>query len=196
MQHFLLITTKYWKKILALTVLTAIASATFGFLTAKTPWNGITFINIGAKQNFQQQNGNSLLENLQASDAFSETVQGWFKNASFTNGVEKKAGTNIDFAARKQEKQNIVVTYKATSEADIKKTSQVLEEYLRAEIGKYNLSTGTDFQVTLFDTTIEESKNHLLIFVILGLALGLLFGFGVCYIYETISKELRHLTRK
>lgn len=196
MQHFLLITTKYWKKILALTLLTAIASTAFGFLMVKMPWNGTTFINIGAKQNFQQQSNSSLLENIQASDAFSETVQGWFKNASFTNGVEERAGTNVNFSARKQEKQNIVVTYKSSSEANIKKISQVLEENLRIELGKYNLATGTDFQVTLFDTTIDESKDNLLIFIAMGLALGLIFGFGVCTIYETISKDLKHLSRK
>jgi capsular polysaccharide biosynthesis protein len=196
MQHFLLITTKHWKKILALTLLTAIASGICGFILAKTPWDGTTFINIGAKQNFQAQNGNSLLENVQASDAFSESVQGWFKNPSFINGVKELSGTSVDFSARKQEKQNIVVAFKASSEAEIKKISQVLEENLRIEIGKYNLATGADFQITLFDTTTSESKNHLAIFITLGLVLGLFFGFGICSIFETFSKEFQHFARK
>lgn len=173
-----------WKQVAAITCLTAILSFAIGLYFNKAGISATVFISIGARQPLTEKNELSIYENVQAADQFAETVQGWFKNPDLIAKIENQAGTSIDFTARKQEKQNLVITYKAKNEDQAKKNSQLLRDNLKNEIAIYNNQTGSNFQLAIYSTHIQEQSIPPFFFAILGILIGFFAAILISYSYE------------
>jgi capsular polysaccharide biosynthesis protein len=186
MKTFFLITTKHWKSIAIITLLTIISAVGFGYLFNRDAYATTVFINVGAKS----KPGISTFETVQAADAFSESVMGWFKNPGFTEKVSAESGIAASMSARKQEKQNLIVTYKTETSEQGAKISSAIESNLRSEISLYDSTTSNDFNIALFNSATAESKTPPTFFAVMGLVAGLILGYGLLALFDRFKKAL------
>jgi hypothetical protein len=191
MQNFLKTVSAHWKKIITVAVITAVLSAVFGYFYNKTAFNNTIFITIAAGQASNLGQPSEPFETVQASDSFTETVMGWFKNPSFLEQVKSVSGQNVDFSVRKQEKQNLVVTFKTGTSEEGKRIGQITEEVLRGEIAKYNQATDSDFRMPVADIFSKEGTIHPALFAVAGLFFGLFLGYFLGAMLEIFLRELQ-----
>lgn len=194
MQHFLTIITRRYREIIVIAVLTTIASVAFSFLYNTPGWSATAFINIGVKQTGSERE--TIYDSVQAADHFAESIQGWFRNPEFIAGLEESicgSSCAMDFSARKQEKQNLVVTFKLPTEEHSAAAKKILHEKLNAEIDKFNSVTGSEVRIAIFDLTVKKRTIHPAFFGILGLISGLMLGYGFASLHERLNKELKQL---
>ncbi|HLG26116.1 MAG TPA: hypothetical protein VI588_05055, partial [Candidatus Gracilibacteria bacterium] len=107
---------RHWIIIVLLTLITGGASYYYGLQKATRPYETTLFISLGVAQTETNFNPDSPYDYGQAADNFTETVQGWFKNPGLLNEINESVGEDIDISARRQEKQNLVITFDAPSE--------------------------------------------------------------------------------
>lgn len=196
MNAFLKITVSYWKQILVITLLTLLAAVAFRTSAGNEQFTGTTFLTIGVEEtDANTATTSSIYENVQAADHFSESVQGWFKNPSLLKTIEEKTGKRIEINAKKQEKQNVVITYSDTKKESLEKADKIIKEQLQKNIEEYNSATGTRFHLALYNTVIEESTKSYVLYVTLGLIVGLFLGFSLMAVYQKIQHELKHLAK-
>jgi len=196
MTAFLKLILKYWKQIIGITIVTLLATIGFRASMGSEQYTGTTFITIGvAEGNTLAQSDSSIYENVEAADHFSESIQGWFKNPSLLKSIEDQTGKKIDINAKKQEKQNIVITYSDTKKANLENTDKIIKDQLEKDIDQYNTSTGTHFRLALYNTTIEESTKSYALYIALGLMMGLFLGFGIMGLYQKVNDELKHIAK-
>jgi hypothetical protein len=133
------------------------------------------------------------LDNVTAADQFTETVQGWFKNPNLLSRINSNIDQSVSFNARRQEKQNLVITYSfnsVDSELNEAITNSIKTE-LQKDIEAYNLNTGSAFDIALFQTSIDQvfpsDTRLILIIVIIAFAIGLFFAYAYEYIMGIAS---------
>lgn len=179
---------RHYIKILSAAILTAALSGMFYYVyRSGSNVNATVFINIGAKKGTATDDKSTALDLVQASDQFTETVQGWFKNPEFTERIGEPLNLQPSLTARRQDKQNLLVTFSSGDESVAKRISQNIRENLLADIGAYNRNTGAGFQVALFSASYKPASPAVLILVIiLGLVLGAGIGKISCYLYELL----------
>ena len=185
MKELIAITAKHWLAITVITILTAASCVVFGINFNKTAYDTTVFINVGAKAN----PAISPLDTAQAADGFTETIVGWFKNPVIISNITSESGTAAALSARRQEKQNLVVTFKTQTEDQAKKISQAIEKAIKAEIDKYNAATAGGFMITDFSAGTEENNVNLALFALLGLAAGLMLGGFLTAFFDRIMKN-------
>lgn len=188
---YLLTVKRHWQKIFAITVLITATTLIFGYTYLKNIYTTTIFINIGVLQNQQQTANNqaNILDNIQAADQFSETVMGWFKNPNLLKRVEQESQNQVQPAARKQEKQNLIVTFNTNNEESAPKITQAIQNNLNKDIGSYNSRTNSQFQLTLFNAETEKTETHPLVLGLFGLILGLILGTIFSRIYEKLFQK-------
>lgn len=131
-----------------------------------TPFQSTIFITIG---NSQKVTGNqtSQYENVQSSDSFSETVQGWFKKIpEFSKRIQSVPGTGIEFV--ETEKQNIMISFSTNTPDEAKNISTTIKNELQKEIESYNLKTNSDFQIAIFSLNTDEKPLSIALFLIIS----------------------------
>ncbi len=179
-------------QIIVVSLLVALLSGLFFFLfRSGNNINATVFVNIGAKKTAASGDNSTALDLVQASDQFTETIQGWFKNPEFTGKIGASLNIEPSISARRQEKQNLLLTFGAGDEATAKRLTQNVQEMLLAEIGNYNRNTGAGFQVALFSVDYKPSSSLIIyLVVLLGFILGAGMGMGICYIFELATGKI------
>lgn len=181
---------------MAITVITLLGTVAFRASAGNEQYTGTTFITIGVEENdVPNATNSSIYENVQAADHFSESVQGWFKNPSLIKTIEEKTGKKIEMNAKKQEKQNVVITYSDTKKDNLVKADKIIKEQLQRSIEEYNSATGTHFHLALYNTTIEESTKSYVLYIALGIFVGLFLGISLMAVYQKFQQELKHLAK-
>ncbi len=178
-QDLINLTLRRWQIILVTIIVMLGGTVVYAMKKAAVPFETTIFINIGTKINEPNSTNNNYY-NVQAADAFTETVQGWLKNPEFINEI----GDNID--SRKQEKQNLIVSYTSATEYDAHQVAQRLNNLVTTKLNAYNQSTGANFIMALFTENTSNKTTGTTIYLILAIILGLTVGFGLAFIYETI----------
>ena len=173
----------HWKKIAIIAVITAIASIVFGYGYLQHKYETTLFLSIGSITD-----GNSILDNVEAADHFAETVQGWFKNPAFLKQVNKLSGIDAGLSARKQEKQNLIVTYKTLNDDDGKYIATAVNTSVEMEIKKYNQTTKSSFTLALFSSDTKELGDRTLFLAVFGLLIGLALGIALSFAYESLFR--------
>lgn len=186
MKELITITIKHWKSLVAITTLTLISCVIFGVYFTKTSYDTTVFMNVGAKT----AEGVSPLDTVQSADSFTETIQGWFKNPYINSRIAEESGFVTSLNARKQEKQNIVVTFKTQTEEQARKISQSMEKQIKDEITKYNTETGSGFVITDFTGSTEQNNVNIFFFVLLGFAGGVVLAYILLLLLDSIKKAL------
>jgi capsular polysaccharide biosynthesis protein len=185
LRSFIFLIRKFWKQFIVLTVISALTFTLSVYFYQQSAFNVTVFINIGAKS-FSTENKieSNLYDTVQAADQFTETIQGWFKNPAFINRIDFATQTETSFSVRKQEKQNLIVTFRTPTEELAKKVSQSIQENLRMELGNYNRQTSSNFELGLYDTHIKKDRFNPILFPLLGLLLGVMLAMGLIWFYE------------
>lgn len=117
-------------------------------------------------------------------DQFTETVQGWLFNPAFLRKVNEatneSAGYDVELSARKQEKQNLLITAMVPQGSKVSWASAAVVSTLEEEIEAYNMATNSNFVLALHSSTsLESAPSYALnaaVFILLSLlVLVLLF---------------------
>jgi hypothetical protein len=189
MKTFLTLFFNHWKKIALIALLTAIAATAFGIVYNRNSVSATIFINIGAIQDNAFGNTENPYDALQAADQFTESVMGWFKNPQLLETIRTQSGEQVDFSVRKQEKQNLLITYKTTSLESAKGIADVTRNNLEKTITVYNGRNSSNFTMPSFDTSLKESHLPLVLFALFGLVAGCFIGYFLALFWDILIKE-------
>ncbi|MBD3327891.1 hypothetical protein GF340_01155 [Candidatus Peregrinibacteria bacterium] len=154
-------------------------------------WQGTVFISLGTDQNNLESS--TTLDNVTAADQFTETVQGWFKNPNLINRINENFDQGISFNARRQEKQNLVITYSFNSVENTlnDQITEHIKTELQNDIEEYNANTNSAFEIALFQTNVEQvfpsETKIILIIVMAAFAIGLFIAYAYEYIMGIVS---------
>lgn len=92
-------------------------------------------------------------QNQTVVDQFTETVMGWLRNPALLKRIEEKVGFPLSLGIRKQEKQNVIVTFTIPEGVDVSATAQAVVDVARGEIDAYNDVTDAGFILALSSVT-------------------------------------------
>lgn len=180
---YLNLLSRHKKAIIILIILALIPAAYIGNQKRITTYDTTIFISIGTNSNSSDQS--SILDDSEAADMFTETLQGWFKNPSFIKSINNDAIYNI--SASKQEKKNLLVTYSTNNKIKSAEAADSIKFHLEAKLAKYNIASGTGFNLAIFDINTESDSHsftlYLLLGLLIGLMMGIIFSYGIEYIY-------------
>lgn len=176
---------RHWIGILFITTLSTIVAVTVVATKDPSTHEATIFLSIGTKQT---NNVSTSFDDVQAADRFTETVQGWFKNPDLLHRIEKATGQTVNLSARKQEKQNLIVSAPAIGENQATVIANTTIEQLRNDITQYNAETDSHYTLALTSITIEEQKAKLLIFGVVGFIFGLTFAIGLAHLWQFLRK--------
>ena len=176
------------KHIIAIVLITLLAGAGATlYKTIKNPGNFNTtiFLSIGIKQTL----ASGSYDDVQAADQFTETIQGWMKNPALIERIENQTKNNIGFSRHKQEKQNLVITFTAETNADANKIATILLKELNNEIETYNRAINGQFTIATSGISINEDDNKIYLYGALGIIIGLVLSIGLAYLHESIFRK-------
>jgi hypothetical protein len=185
--------------VLLITMLVTMATIGLVMLKNRTPYQTTIFVSIGSIQK-NTQGETPVYDNVQAADHFSETVQGWFKNPEFGNRINLKGSTEV--SARKQEKQNLLITFSSENNELAKKMDITIKKELENEIETYNTKTNSLFQIAIYTVNTEEKPLSIALFLIISLIGGIVLSsfaiYGYEYLFQKISSpaQARELLQK
>lgn len=179
---------RHWLPGLLLTAVVALSAAGLVQWKNNRPYETTVFLSIGSAEKGSLNNPANIYENVQAADQFSETVQGWFKNPDFEKGIQLIGSSEI--SARKQEKQNIVVTFSSESDELAQEMSNRLHAELQSEIEKYNASTGSKFILAIYEVDYDQKTLSLLLFLLIGILGGAVVASFALYGYEYLFQKI------
>lgn len=166
-------------------ILTMVLAFGFSALRNKTPFATTILLSIGVKEISNTSSSSSIYEDVQAADNFTETVHGWFKNPEFLSGLtSEKVYSPENFSVRKQEKQNLVVTYDSYNEESSTQTKNVIKNFIESQLATYNQKTNSHFELAIYSSATETKKSLLFILMGLGLIGGFILGSIISYLYE------------
>ena len=176
---------KNWIGILFITIVSTTAAISVAATRDPSTHEATLFLSIATKQN---STISTTFDDVQAADRFTETVQGWFKNPDLIKRIEQATGQPAHLSARKQEKQNLIVTLPAIGEEQATALANVTIEELRNDINKYNAETQSQYTLALTSVTVQEQETKLLIFGIVGFAFGLALGIALTHLWQILRK--------
>jgi len=186
MKHFLQLTIHSWKLILSITIITLIVALAAGRIVLK-PHNSATILLSIGSGTLTADKASSAFDQVQAADYFSETVMGWLKAPTLIQTL------GVDVAARKQEKQNLVLTYDSSSRQESDHIESILKQIINRQLAAYNESNQTGYTMPVFDYSVNESQTSWSLLAFVGLCIGLAFGYFFTFSLDSIKKTLREI---
>jgi hypothetical protein len=123
-------------------------------------------------------------------DQFTETVQGWLQNPSLLDRVNELAGEEVVISARKQEKQNLLVSLHLPLGHDLENARVAFITVLEEEINDYNEATYTSFVLALSSMMPFETASNLKLNILTSMMLGLFFYFLIFGLWEYLLRKV------
>ncbi|MGL5831277.1 MAG: hypothetical protein ACRCZE_03965 [Candidatus Altimarinota bacterium] len=171
-----------FKFLIILTTFLGLAGGYLAYQKANlTPFQNTVFFSIAAQS--KTDNNTSAFENLQAADQFTESVQGWFRDPGFLNKINSVSNENFSLNARKQEKNNLLITFASPSEEKGIIHANSISQVLQSEIQIYNQNSDTNFNLALQNQNFSEIPANLLFYFLIGLFSGLFFPIILIWLY-------------
>lgn len=178
-----------------LIVVTALILATafyaWGAQKYTTGYNATLFVTIAVQHSDTLQNATTSYDETQAADNFTETAQGWFKNPAFLKKIDESSHARVEIAARRQEKQNLLITFTASDEQTLQTIGSRIEAALRSEIEFYNQNTNSNFVIALYSLDIQRAADKTALLLAISLIFGLTAGFALAYTKEYVLLSLK-----
>ncbi len=119
-------------------------------------------------------------EGLMIPDNFTETLQGWLKNPAFLSRISSQGIIFTDFGGKRQEKNNLIISYKTSDQTAGNKLSNILRTELNKLISQYNQSSDFQFSIAVYDFQNAPVENKfykaIVVSFIIGILLGILFS--------------------
>lgn len=176
-----------------LIIIVTLISAGGGYIFSQSlnanPYGATLFVTFGIEDKTTKTT--SSYENLQAADQMTDSIQGWFKDPSFTNEINRNSKLDTNIQAKKQEKDNLLINFSSSDqESALLITNQILKS-LNSRITQYN--SQSDLKVTIatynLDISLQTTKNNILILV--GGIIGFLVGFFGSLLWENIIQVIK-----
>lgn len=168
-----------------LILLTTILGLIGGYLAYQranlSPFQNTVFFSIAAQS--KTNNATSAYENLQAADQFTESVQGWFRDPGFLEKINSISKQNYSLNARKQEKNNLLITFSTPTEEQGIVHGNTISQTLQSEIQIYNQNSDTNFNLALQNQYHSEQPANLIFYLLIGLFSGLFFPIILIWLY-------------
>lgn len=183
--------------IISITLLSLIAGLILGNNLAAPGFNVTVFTTIGLKSDIFTSQSLYSYDDVRAADHFTETVQGWFKNSSFLDEISRRAPKSSGYenlSAARQEKQNLIINFTVKDQNFVEPIATAVTSALSAEIEKYNMSAGPDFQLALYGTDYAKTSSRLPFLVLFALISGLALAFAVAFLREYMGDEIMSKT--
>ena len=173
--------------ILIITILGAIGGAIFVQAKNTKPFETTIFVTIG--QTETANSATTAFDNVQASDYFSETVQGWLKNPEVVNRIYTKSSYSTEISTRKQVKQNFLVTF-STANSEMGTTmGNIIKDELNNEMQTYNQKTNGKFQIAIFSAKTDQKPQSIPLYIFIGIISGFILASLIVYSYEYLFKK-------
>ena len=143
----------------------------FGFITNQIQTT--VYINFGAAltQNI------SPYETSESADAFSEMVQGWFKDPVFLKTVKNQTTIEPSFNIKKQEKQTLILTFNTKSETLNNQISKIVQDQLNQYVNSYNKTNKSEFTISSFDSVTDKNPSNPAYIIFAAIIIGILLGY-------------------
>lgn len=140
--------------------------------------------------NAKNASQNNSYENLQAADQITESIQGWIKDPAFQDTINRQANLNIPIKAKKQEKNNLIISFDSHDSSQSDSYQKAIDQELRNRLNKY--SQTSSFEITIGGQSFyQDSKFNLSILIILaGLIIAKLLGILFSYLFEKYTNKL------
>lgn len=157
-------------------------------LTTKYQFNNTIFYIIGTQDTTGKTDS---FENLQAADQITESILGWFKDPSFQASVNERSELSFGLKSKKQEKNNLVITFFSDNEENSRKYAEAVNKTLLSYMENYNNNSTLRITLTGNALNIAEKNSDLSLYLIVSLILGLIFGYLGAFSYEYLFKKLQ-----
>lgn len=151
----------------------------------RSPYVSTIFVSIGNAQNGNQAESSSY-DRVQAADHFTETVQGWFKNPEFQKRIRIEGSSET--SVRKQEKQNLVLSFTSENAEAAKKMNENTKSELQREIDTFNSVTNNEFKIAIYSENIEKKQLPVMLFLIISVIGGAILSSFAIYGYEYLFR--------
>jgi hypothetical protein len=161
-----------------------LTGALLGF-QKNTLYNSSLFITFSVKSS-----QSSSEENLQSSDQITETIQGWFKDPAFLKNKETDSIYQINANAKKQEKNNLLISYDSIDQKTAEDKSTIILDLLQNRLSEYNKNSDLKVNIALSSNTHLQSTNPIFSYSIIGLLIGLISGLALSLLYEIKHQKI------
>lgn len=144
------------------------------------------FIDVSVQDKFQKT---SAYENLEAADQITESIQGWIIDPSFQDAVNKASSTNLAILSKKQEKNNLVISFKSTDEGTSATLGEKINQQLQKRIQEYN--TNSDLLIFTNDQPLQTTPkgSQMVPYIVISAAAGLFLGLILIALFHDLRKK-------
>lgn len=129
-------------------------------------------------------------DNLQAADHITESIQGWLKSHSFQTDLQNKFPNSLAFTAKKQEKDNLVISFTNTDTEQARTFSQNLIQLINQWIEQYNQKSDLNIILNAEPLASTAKPIPLALYLIISSLMGLIIGYLASWYYEIINNKL------
>ncbi len=191
-RHYLALLMRRWKEIVVIVLLVLGAAYVSTRQIVQPTYSSTLFLSFGVDRS---KNIEGYYGGINASDGFAETVQGWVKDPGVLAEVRKVAGDNdLDLSARKQERQNIIVSIGNGDDGlGAKTNAEAVLKVLEMRLAEFNQRTNNSYAIGLSSVTTQVNvpedklRTTLLIALFFGLILGVAWGFVFEFLFGRVS---------
>jgi len=129
-----------------------ILSLPFVLLNQRDQYKSYLFFTVAAKDTTSTEElkpGINSLYLISASDLFSETIVGWFKNPAFMDVIEQNSISPLPtLNVRKESKQNVMIFFTTNNQTLNNRILQSTITRLQESVNEYNKASGTQYTLT------------------------------------------------
>ena len=164
--------------------------AGYGITKVKPPLNleNSIFYSFSVNSKISSQNTN--YENLQSADQITESIQGWTKDPAFQETVNNQTGLNFPIRAKKQEKNNLTISFDSQNSAEADLYQKSIDQELKKRLSSYNLPSSFDIIIGIQSFHRENKLNLDFLFILGGLIIGKFLGILASYLSEKYRNRL------
>jgi capsular polysaccharide biosynthesis protein len=142
------------------------------------------------------QSATDSLENLQAADLFTESIQGWFRDPAFLKQISTSAqGQAFPIKSKKQEKNNLLITFSSDSQENAINYASAITLAMETRLQQYNNISGLNIAILPGGVDSVPGRSQLAIVLLVALLCGLLFGFLCTYLLEKLFNSVQSVNQ-
>ena len=135
----------------------------------------------------------------QAALEFTRTISGWYKDPRFQEHVFRAADIPFGeentlkaklfgfFSMKREERQNILTTFSATTEERANKLADGIKRVVVHRLDTYNIASNSQYKLAYDTVWVEKQETPWMILIVGALFLGLVLGILLVYMVETFS---------
>lgn len=158
------------------------------------PYQSTLFLSFSI-QDKNAASATSTYENLEAADQITESIQGWFKDPGFINQINQSSNLNFPIQAKKQEKNNLLLTFNSSDELSSQKYSDQIVALLNQRLAQYN--SKSDLQINTATSTLHNdlTSSKTSLYLLIALAIGLIMGYLGAFGWELLNRVIQSKTQ-